>query len=181
MNSCFILLHLKYSKYKLENEIFVLVLLNRTVRKSKNSNIDTVNTIQKKFVNLHEMGEEIKSSFLIKMLLRQVCSYFSFHLPAVQIFISTWEKSYEDVCHSLLHVSVITRNILITIIRFTCYYLLLASHFHDWFYVLRYISDLSKLEWTLLLINFNYICDLANRRKLFPIPVAQYAFFSHQV
>ena len=30
------------------------------------------------------------------------------------------------------------------------YHFLLASHFHDWFYVLRYNSDLSKLEWTLI-------------------------------
>ena len=29
------------------------------------------------------------------------------------------------------------------------------QHFHDWFYVLRYNSDMVKLEWTLLLFNFN--------------------------
>ena len=54
------------------------------------------------------------------------------------------------------------------------------QHFHDWFYVLTYISDLLKLEWTLLLLNFNYILNLTNRRKLFSIPVAEYASFSHQ-
>ena len=54
------------------------------------------------------------------------------------------------------------------------------QHFHDWFYVLRCNSDLSKLEWTILLFNFNYIRDLTNRRKLFSIPVAEYASFSHQ-
>ena len=31
----------------------------------------------------------------------------------------------------------------------------------------------------LLLFNFNYIRDLTNKRKLFPIPVAEYASFSH--
>ena len=51
------------------------------------------------------------------------------------------------------------------------------QHFHDWFYVLRYNSDLSKLEWILLLFNFNYIHDLTNRRKLFSIPVAEYTTF----
>ena len=59
---------------------------------------------------------------------------------------------------------------------FSCF----QQHFHDWFYVLRYISDLSKLEWTLLLLNFNYIRNLTNRRKLFSIPVPEYASFSHQ-
>ena len=54
------------------------------------------------------------------------------------------------------------------------------QHFHDWFYVLRYNSDLQKLEWTLLLFSFNYIRDLTNRCKLFSIPVAEYPSFSHQ-
>ena len=54
------------------------------------------------------------------------------------------------------------------------------QHFHNWFYVLRYNSDHSKLEWTLLLFNFNCIRDLTNRRKLFSIPIAEYASFSNQ-
>ena len=54
------------------------------------------------------------------------------------------------------------------------------QHFHDWLYVLRYNSDLSKLEWTLLLFHFNYIRDLTNGRKLFSIPFVEYASFSHQ-
>ena len=65
------------------------------------------------------------------------------------------------------HFSVITGNTLVTIVRFTCYHLL-QEHFHDWFYVLRYNSDLLKLEWTLLLFNFNYICDLAIDANCFP-------------
>ena len=36
------------------------------------------------------------------------------------------------------------------------------QHSHDWFYILRYNSDLSKLEWTQLLFKFNYIRDLTN-------------------
>ena len=54
------------------------------------------------------------------------------------------------------------------------------QHFHDRLYLLGYNSDLSKLEWTLLLFNFNYICDLTNRRRLFSIPVAEYSRFSHK-
>ena len=54
-------------------------------------------------------------------------SYFSFLLPAIQL-VSTWGKSYEDVCRSPSYVSVITGNILITIARFACYHLLLASN-----------------------------------------------------
>ena len=42
MNIRFNLLHLKYSKYKMENEV------NTTVPKFNNSNIGKVNTIQKK-------------------------------------------------------------------------------------------------------------------------------------
>ena len=51
------------------------------------------------------------------------------------------------------------------------------QYFRDCFCVLRYISDLSKLEWTLLLFNSKYIRDFTNRRKL-SIPVAGYASFS---
>ena len=46
------------------------------------------------------------------------------------------------------------------------------QHFHDWFPVLRYNSDLVKLEWTPLLLNFISIRDLSNGRKLFSIAVA---------
>ena len=49
---------------------FFWCCLNTTVRKFNNSNIDAVNAIQKKFVYLHEMGEQIKSSPVIKTLLQ---------------------------------------------------------------------------------------------------------------
>ena len=39
---------------------------------------------------------------------------------------------------------------------------------------------MSKLEWALLLLNFNYIRDLINRLKFFSIPVTDYASLSHQ-
>ena len=99
------------------------------------------------------MYEWIKSSLLFT-LLQQVYSYFSCHLLAMKLFISTWEKSLENIYHSPPHV---------------CYYskypnndyeiwLLSSSacfkqHFKDWFSVLQYNSDLTKLEWTPLLFN----------------------------
>ena len=46
------------------------------------------------------------------------------------------------------------------------------QHFQDWFYVLRNNSDLSKLEWTLLLFSFNYISGLTNSCKFFSIPIS---------
>ena len=49
-------------------------------------------------------------------------------MPTIQLFISTWEKSYEDIYLSPPHVSVTTGNILITIIRFAHYHVLLASN-----------------------------------------------------
>ena len=45
------------------------------------------------------MGEQTKSSLLIKTLFQKVYSYFNFHLPTVQLFISTPEKSYEHLYH----------------------------------------------------------------------------------
>ena len=55
-------------------------------------------------------------------------SYFSFHLSAIQLFISPREKGYEYTYRFPPHVSAITGSILITIIRFTHYDLLFASN-----------------------------------------------------
>ena len=49
---------------------FYWYFLNTKVRKFNNSNIGTVNAIQKKFVYLYEMGKQIKSLLLIKTLLQ---------------------------------------------------------------------------------------------------------------
>ena len=70
------------------------------------------------------------------MVLQLDHSYFSFHLPTIQLFISKWEKSYEDIYNSSPHyfrhysviISVITGNILIKIIRFACDHIVLASN-----------------------------------------------------
>ena len=47
-----------------------LYLKSVKIRKFTNSNIGAVNAVQKKFVYLHEMGEQIKSLLLIKTLLQ---------------------------------------------------------------------------------------------------------------
>ena len=101
-------------------------------------------------------------------------------MPTILLFISTWEKSYEDIYRSPPHVPVKhpnNNNKICPLPSTTCF----QQHFHDWFYVLSCKSDLSKLEWTILLFNSNYIRHLTNRRKLFAIPVAEYASCSHQV
>ena len=46
------------------------MLLKCNSTQIQNSNIDAVNAIQKKFVYLQEMGEQIKSSLMIKTLLQ---------------------------------------------------------------------------------------------------------------
>lgn len=59
------------------------------------------------------MGKQT-TRFLLLTLLQEVYSYFYFHLPAIQLFISTWENVLKTY-HSPLHNSVITGDILITI------------------------------------------------------------------
>ena len=113
-----------------------------------------------------------------------VYSYLSFHLPTIQLFISSWEKRYEDIylytffstcfCYYRKHPN--NNNKICLLPSSSCF----QQHFHGWLYVLRYNSDLPKREWTLPLFNFNYICDLINRCKLFSIPVSVYASFSHK-
>ena len=113
-------------------------------------------------------------SLLLLMLLQEVYSYFSFHLPAIQLFIST----------SPLHISVFTGNMLITIITITFahYYLLLASNS-------IFMADSLYLSTFQIWQNFNeyYCCSISiksviwhKRHKLFSIPVTEYISFSHQ-
>ena len=129
------------------------------------------------------MDEQVKSSRLLT-LLEKVYSYFSFHLPAIQFFISTWIKRFKDIsfsstyfCCYRKHRNKDNNDNKICPLPSSSYF---QQHFHKRSYVLRYNSDLPKLEWTLLLFNFNYNCDMTNRRKLFSIPVSEYASFSHQ-
>ena len=110
-------------------------------------------------------------NLLLLMLLLEVYSYFSFHLPAIQLFIST----------SPLHISVFTGNMLITIITITFahYYLLLASNS-------IFMADSLYLSTFQIWKNFNkhYYYSISiksviwQRHKLFSIP--EYISFSHQ-
>ena len=89
------------------------------------------------------------------------------------------EKSYEDIYHSPRHVSVITRkhpnnnNKICPLPYSSCF----QQHFMT---DSMYLGTILILERTLLLLNFNYIRDLTNRRRLFSILVAEYASFSHK-
>ena len=58
------------------------------------------------------MGEQIKSSLLL-MPIQLIYSCFSFHVSAIHLFISTWEKSYEEIFYSAIHASALTRNIVL--------------------------------------------------------------------
>ena len=125
LNICFNLLHLKCSKYKLENEILFLILPKYNSTRFNNSNIGTVNAIKKEIVYLEEMGEQIKSSLLIKTLLQKVYSYSVFICLQSSFLFQHGKKlwrhlSFFPTC-LLLH-----ENILITM-RFARYHLPLAS------------------------------------------------------
>ena len=122
------------------------------------------------------------SASKLKTLLQEICSYFSFHLPTIQLFFSEWVKSYYNIYHSPPHNPLITRNILITIIRFVRYHLLLGcnSTFMTYSMHLGTIQLRQNLNYYLLLFNFNCILDLTNRRKLFSIPLTECASLWHQ-
>ena len=78
------------------------------------------------------------------------------------------------------HFSVITGNILITIIRFGRYHLLLASNstfMNDsmWLGTIQICQNLNE--------HYHYLIpttSMTNRCKLFSVPVAEYASFLHQ-
>ena len=132
----------------------------------------------KENLSLHTIGEQIKSSLLIKLLLQLVYSYFSFHLLTLQIFISAWEKSHEGIYYSppcFFYYRKHPNNNKIPL-PLPCSSGF-QQHFHD---LLKYNSVLLKLEWTPLLFNFKYIHNLTNKHRLFSIPVTEYASFSHQ-
>ena len=92
-------------------------------------------------------------------------------------------KSYEETYHSLTHVSVITGNILITIIIFVRYHLRLAStiSFMTDSMHLGIIHICLNLSENYLYLIFLLIRDLINKCILLSIAVAEYAAFSDQV
>ena len=81
-------------------------------------------------------------------------------------FYLIWKKGDEDIYHSALHA-------LMTVIRF--------AWFQQYWLLLRYNSDLVKLEWTSLLLltsTKSNICQID--AKYVEYPVAEYFSFSHQ-
>ena len=106
-----------WNKCSVENVIFFWYYLNTTVCKFNNFNIGTENAIQNKFVKLHKIGWNIKSLF-----------YFSVYLPAIQLSISTFEKSYYNISFSSTCFCYYRKHANNDVIRFVHSYLLLASN-----------------------------------------------------
>ena len=59
---------ISWNKCNMEKAIFFWYCLNTAVCKFNKFNIGKVNGIQKKFVKLHKIGEQIKSSLLLTLL-----------------------------------------------------------------------------------------------------------------
>ena len=99
-------------------------------------------------------------------------------MPTLQLFISTWEKSYKHIFSSTCFCYYSQRpnnnNKICPVLSSACF----QHQFHHWFSVPWYNSDLAKLEWKPPLFHFNYIRDLSKRHNFFSIPVAEYTFFS---
>ena len=150
--------------------------LNTTVCNFNNSNIGTVNAIQKKWSSKSKVHFQLKryySKFILTSAFKCLQSSFLFQHGK-----KLWRHiSFSSTCFCYYRKHSNNDNKICSLPSSSCF----QQHFHDLFYVLRCNSDLSKLEWTLLLFNFSYIRDLTNRRKLFSIPVTEYASFSHQV
>ena len=155
MNICFNLLHLLNTNWRIKYFFLILPKYNST--KFNNSNNGTVNAIQKKLAFLHEMGKQIKSSLLIKTL---SCSKFI--LTSVFIFLQSsflfqyGEKAMKTYIILKKHPN--NDNKIYPLPSSSCF----QRYFYDWLYVLGYNSDLSKLEWTLLLFNFNHFNHFNN-------------------
>ena len=156
-------------------EYFFWYCLNTTVRKFKNSNIGTVNAIQKKCI-CTKWVSILKVHFYSKSFLTSIfiCLQSSFLFQHRKRAMKTFILSSTCFCYYRKHPN--NDNKICLLPSSSCF----QQYFHDWFHVLSYNSDLSKLKWTLRLFNFNYTHDLTNRHKLFSIPAAEYASFSHQ-
>ena len=144
-----------WNKYELVNEIFFLILPKTKERDFNNFNIGTVKMEFKRHLSSCTKLAKKKTSS-INAIAVTLFSYFSFNLPAIQLYISTWEKRYEDIsfsftcfCYYRKHPNI--NNKIFPLPYSTCF----QQQFHDWFFLLRYNSNLAKLEWTLLLFNFN--------------------------
>ena len=140
--------NLKYAEIG-EWNISFWYYLNTTECEFKNFNIGTGNAIQKKLVCTSLAAQ-----------IGQANGKFTF-INAIAVSLLLIHLSF--ACNPAFYFNVgkkLRRGILFSSVCF-CYYILLPSsacfwqHFHDWFSVLKYNSDLAKLEWTPLLFNFN--------------------------
>ena len=148
--------------------------LKRTVPKFNNSKI------QKKFLHLHKINEEIKSSLLIQTLLQKVYSVLLQNSFAYNL-VFYFNMGNEDIYHSPPHVSVITGNILITIIRFARYHLLASNS--------TFMTDSMYLGIIQICQNLNeyYYYLVSNTSMIWqidadcsPFPGGEYTSFSYQ-
>ena len=94
-------------------------------------------------------------------------SYFSFRFPAIQLFISTWEKSYEDMSSSSTcfryYRKYSNNDNKIYPLASACF----QQHFYDWFVVRKHIQK--QPEWTPPLLNSIkfMICQIDENCSLF--------------
>ena len=107
-------------------EYFFWYCLNKAVFEFSDFNIGILIAIQKKLVQLHEMGTQIKSSLLL--MLHNKFIFTASFICLQSSFLFQHVKKAMKTCIILLHVSVIKRNILVNIIKFTRYHLLLSSN-----------------------------------------------------
>ena len=121
--------------------------LNTTVSEFTNFNVRRVNVVKKRnFYSCTKWVSKVKFTFINPNT--EVYSYYTFHLPAIQIFIAIWAKklrthiSFFSTCSC--HYSKHTHNNhkICLLASPVCF----QQHFNDWFSVLRYNSDLKKLE-----------------------------------
>ena len=70
LNICFNLLHLKYCKYKLKNEIYFLILPKYNSKQIQQLQHWCSKCSSKEIVYRYEMGKQIKSSLLTETLLQ---------------------------------------------------------------------------------------------------------------
>ena len=103
-------------------------------------------------------------------------------MPAIQFFISTWKKNYEDIYLSSPHVSVITENILITIIRYDLFVTIFSASFQQCFHEsLSAIRHNSDNHHNYLAPTKSVMCEIeANVSPFLFFSITEHGSFSHQ-
>ena len=137
---------LNYRKYKLENEIFFLILpkYNSTQIQQLQHWYSKCNS--KEICPSARNGQVHEGLLLIKTL---SVSLFLLQLSLAYnpAFYFNMGQSYDDIYYSPSYVSVVTRNILITIIRFARCHFLLASSSTSWLILCASVQVRSIETW----------------------------------